>query len=158
MEKKTVEALRVMICGELDDVAKQGSLTHESLDIVKDLLESLKNLHKIEKMEDEKEGREMMGYSQRSMGRYYVDGTYGDGRSYARNQYERMDGNSYAQGGNSNYGYYPMYDYPMYSGRRGYSYDGEKHEVIEKLHEMMNETTDEKVRNLISETINKMNK
>ena len=46
MEKKTMETLRVMLCGELDDVAKKGSLTHESLDIVKDLLSSMKNLEK----------------------------------------------------------------------------------------------------------------
>lgn len=158
MERKTVDALRVMICGELDEVAKQGTLTHESLDIVKDLLESLKNLKKIEKLEDEKEER-MMGYSQRSMGRYYIDGTYGNGNSYAGNQYSM---NSYARGGNSNaqgnsnYGFYPMYENSMYSGR-GYSRHGEKHEIIEKLQELMNETNDEKVRNSISEAINKMN-
>ena len=40
MEKKTMDTLRTMICGELDDIAKEGKLSHESLDILKDLLES----------------------------------------------------------------------------------------------------------------------
>lgn len=181
MEKKTMDTLRVMLCGELDDVAKKGSLTHESLDIVKDLLSSMKNLEKLEKMEMEKEmgmsqpmGGGDMGYSQRSMGRYYIDGEYGDGRSYGRGGYDRggnsyrgngpyMDGGSY-RGGNSydmgnSYMYYdPRYDHPMYARRGGYSGNGDAEDVIKELKEMMVETKDETVRNAISEAIEKMNR
>ncbi len=160
MEKKTIDTLRVMLCGELEEVTKKGSLTHESLDIIKDLLESIKNLGKIEEFEKEKQSLEMMGYSQRPMGGYYMDDMYANGNSYARNQYSMMDGGSYARGGggNSNYGYNPMFNYPMYSGRRGYSRDDGKQEMIEELHEMMNKTSDEKIKMTISEAIEKMNR
>ena len=53
-----METLRTMICGELDDIAKKGTLSHETLDILKDLLESAKNLEKIEKYQGEKEEKE----------------------------------------------------------------------------------------------------
>ena len=54
MEKKTMDALHGMLSAELDDMVKHGITTHEELDIVKDLLQSLKNLHKIEKYTMEK--------------------------------------------------------------------------------------------------------
>lgn len=122
MEKKTIDTLRVMLCGEIEDIAKKGTLSHETLDILKDLVETEKNLSKIEKYDAEKEEKEEMkkmgmsmpmdsGYSQR---KYYIDADYQPGQSFARgNSY--MDGNSYArggQGGNSymggNYGMYDM--------------------------------------------------
>lgn len=174
MEKKTMETLRVMLCGELDDIAKKGTLTHESLDIVKDLLDSMKNLEKIEKYQNEKEmdmmqpmGNDMKGYSQRSMGRYYIDGQYGTGNSYARGG---MGGNSYGMNrmgyndsggydnGNSYMYYNPMYDYPMSSRRGGYSRTSSKEEVMEELKDLMRETNDDAVRNAISDAISKMNK
>ena len=34
MEKKTIDALRAMLCGEIEGIAKKGNLTHESLDIL----------------------------------------------------------------------------------------------------------------------------
>ena len=54
MEKKTIDALHGMLSAELDDMVKHGINTHEELDIVKDLLSSLKNLHKIERYMMEK--------------------------------------------------------------------------------------------------------
>ena len=123
MEKKTIDTLRVMLCGEIEDIAKQGTLSHETLDILKDLVETEKNLGKIERYDEEKKEKEEMkmmggmnmdnGYSQR---KYYIDADYDPrANSYAQggNSYAR-GGNSYArggQGGNSYYGpMYPMYD------------------------------------------------
>ena len=170
MEKKTMDTLRTMICGELDDIAKKGSLSHETLDILKDLLDSAKNLEKIEKYQSEKEEKEMgmdMGYSQR---KYYIDADYdpykpmnsyargGQGNSYARNMYDMgrsyMDGNSYM--------YDPRYDMPMYSMARGNSYargysrHGDKQEMINELQEMMNEAQDMKVKEAIQKALNEM--
>lgn len=54
VEKKTIDTLRVMLCGEIEDIAKKGSLSHETLDILKDLVETEKNLAKIEKYDEEK--------------------------------------------------------------------------------------------------------
>ena len=122
MEKKTIDTLRAMLCGEIEDIAKKGSLSHETLDILKDLLESDKNLAKIEKYDEEKKEKEEMmrmggsmpmdmGYSQR---KFYIDADYQPyGNSYARGRtlYD-MGGNSMARGGNgggNSYGY-GMYD------------------------------------------------
>jgi hypothetical protein len=170
MEKKTMDTLRTMICGELEDIAKKGSLSHETLDILKDLLDSAKNLEKIEKYQSEKEEKEMgmdMSYSQR---KYYIDADYdpykpmnsyargGQGNSYARNMYDMggsyMDGNSYM--------YDPRYDMPMYSMARGNSYargysrHGDKQEMINELQEMMNEAQDMKVKEAIQKALNEM--
>lgn len=104
MEKKTIDTLRVMLCGEIEDIAKQGKLSHESLDVLKDLVETEKNLAKIEKYDEEKKEKEEMrmmggmegGYSQR---KYYIDADYQPyGQSYARGSSYDM-GNSYAGGG-----------------------------------------------------------
>ena len=176
MEKKTMDTLRTMICGELDDIAKEGKLSHETLDILKDLLQSEKDLEKIEHYQKEKEQNEMgmemdRGYSQR---KYFIDADYQPGMaSYARggqgNSYGysmgrvydggRMGRNSYMDDGNS-YMYHPEYEMPMYGRNgynRGYSRTG-KHEMIAELQELMNETQDAKVREAIQKTINEMNK
>ena len=180
MEKKTMDTLRTMICGELDDIAKKGTLSHETLDILKDLLESEKNLGKIEKYQKEKEEKEKemdMGYSQR---KYYIDADYDPrANSYAQggNSYAR-GGNSYArggQGGNSYYGpMYPTYDMggsymdgnsynmnypmPMYARGRGYARTSSKEEMVMELKELLGEARDEATKAVISETIGKLEK
>ena len=188
MEKKTIDTLRVMLCGEIEDIAKKGSLSHETLDILKDLLESEKNLAKIEKYDEEKKEKEMMqmgggmsmdgGYSQR---KFYIDADYqpygnsytrgrtmydmarggnGGGNSYGYGMYDM--GGSYADGGNSYMYYDPRYDQPMYSmargGRGGYSRTDSKSEMVEELKGMMQETTDQTVKTAIQEAITKLNK
>lgn len=173
MEKKTMDTLRMMVCGELEDIAKKGSLSHESLDIMKDLLQSEHYLNKIEKRQEEKDmeqsmGGMDMGYSQR---KYYIDADYNPYQpmnSYARGGQSYGNGNSYVRGGNSYmdggnlYMYYdPRYENSMYSmarGGRGYSMTGSKEEVMEELQKMMGETHDEKVRLALTEAIGKMNK
>ena len=179
MEKKTMDTLRTMICGELDDIAKEGKLSHESLDILKDLLESAKNLEKIEKYKEEKEEKEMgmnmdRGYSQR---KYYIDADYqpgvnsyargGQGNSYGYTMGRPYDGgsymnrNGYVDDGNS-YMYYPDYNMPMYSmARDGYNGGYSRHtkqETIDELQELMNQTQDMKMREAIQKTITKLNK
>lgn len=123
MEKKTMDTLRVMLCGEIDEIAKKGSLSHETLDILKDLVETEKNLAKLEKYDEEKKEKEELmkmgamggmtmpvdrGYSQR---KYYIDADY---QPYGRGGQSYMDGNSYARGGQGGNmrtgGNYMMYD------------------------------------------------
>lgn len=179
MEKKTIDTLRVMLCGEIEDIAKKGNLSHETLDILKDLVETEKNLSKIEKYDAEKEEKEEMkkmgmngmpmdnGYSQR---KYYIDADYQPTNSYARGGRAMYDMNgSYTRGGNSyggsysmgnsygdnSYMYYdPRYDYSM---TRGYSRHS-KEEMVGELQKMLGEATDEKVKMAIQEAITKMNK
>lgn len=153
MEKKTMDTLRAMLCGELEDIVKKGTLTHETLDMVKDLLDSMKNLEKIDKYQKEKEKEEWeQGYSQR---KYYIDADYNPyshnsyrgpmnyGMSYARGGQSYMDGNSYM---------YPMYEHPMYSRTSS------AQEIAHELKGLMQETTDPAVKSAISEVITKVSK
>lgn len=165
MEKKTMDTLRTMICGELDDIARKGISDHETLDVLKDLLDSAKNIEKIEKYAREKEEKEEGGYSQKSMGRYYIDGAYDRGNSYMN--YDM--GNSY-RGGNydmgNSYRNYPMmnegnsymYREPMmdYSMMGGYSGAKAKEDIMKELKNMMSEAIDDKTRTTISEIINRI--
>lgn len=170
MEKKTMDTLRTMICGELEDIAKKGIVSHENLDILKDLLESAKNLEKIEKYQKEKEEKEIgmgmdTGYSQR---KYYIDADYDPYmpvNSYARGGRGNYDmGRSYGPGANydmNSYRYYgPEYNqgWSMARGGRGYSMTNSKMDMVGELSQMMNETQDETVKKAISEAITKMNK
>lgn len=178
MEKKTMDTLRAMICGEVEDIAKKGTLSHETLDILKDLIETEKNLVKIEKYEEEKKEKEMgmdMGYSQR---KFFIDADYQPGmagNSYARGGramygmnnsyaggnsygYDMYGNNSYARGGNS-YMYDPRYEMPMHSMvGQGYSRTGSKMEMVEELKGMMQEATDETTKAAISDAITRMSK
>ena len=174
MEKKTIDTLRTMICGELEDIAKKGIVSHENLDILKDLLESAKNLEKIEKYQDEKKEKEMdMGYSQR---KYYIDADYqppmgpnsyargGQGNSYGYSMGRVYDGGSYMDRNSYMYyspGYEPMPNYSMAMGNsyaRGYSRHGDKQEMMSELQEIMNETQDVKVKDAIQKVLTEMNK
>lgn len=165
MEKKTIDTLRTMICGELEDIAKKGIVSHENLDILKDLLESAKNLEKIEKYQNEKKEKEMdMGYSQR---KYYIDADYqppmgpnsyargGQGNSYGYSMGRVYDGGSYMNRNSYMYnpGYEPM---SMYSMAGGYSRHGNKQEMMTELQEMMDETQDMKVKEAIQKVLNEI--
>ena len=166
MEKKTMESLRAMLCKEIEDIAKKGNLTRESLDILKDLIETEKNIGKIEHYDSEKEMKEGlvpydMGYSQR---KYFIDADYQPGmNSYARGMDRRM---AYDVDSGNSYTYYtPMHEH-MYSMRGGmgnsnaggYSRHGDTQEMKKELNEMMNDTQDVKVKDAIQKVLNEMNK
>lgn len=174
MEKKTMDMLHAMICEEVEDIAKKGQLgTHENLDILKDLIETEKNLTKIEHYKHENKEMEDAGYSQR---KYFIDADYqpgmygsnpygqgGRGNSYGRSRVmydmsgpynDGMDGHSYLY-------YDPRYEMPMYSQPRGYartSGGGTKMEMMNELTQMLNETNDPNVKAAITEAVEKLNK
>ena len=158
MDRKTVENLRAMLCEEIEAISKKGTLgTHETLDILKDLIETEKNLGKIEHYDREKEestALAMPGYSQR---KYFIDADYQPGHmSYAGPT------NSYGYGGRTVYdvdrnSY--MYMEPRYGyDDRRYSRTGSKSEMIKELKEMMEETSDGDIKAVIQEALTKLNK
>ena len=82
MDRYVSRDLQNMICRELEGIAKKKEIdTPAMIDILKSLTSSLKNLMKIDKMSMEIDSS-LDGYSQRSMGRYYVDDTYGTDHGY----------------------------------------------------------------------------
>ena len=142
MERYTIDALRAMLCRELDETVMRGIKTHQDLDIVKDTTEALKNLDEIEMSMLGSQG--MGEYSQRSRA-----GNYARGNSY------NYDGNSYLRdnmgddGGNSR-----IYGPSMME--RKYSRTGSKEEVLQELHQIIENATDEKVKNTVLECVAKM--
>ena len=81
MSKQAMYELRDMLCKELDEIARKGELKTGDLEIVHKLTDTIKNIDKIEALEDD-------GYSGRYSrgGDWEADmrGTYGRGSSYAR--------------------------------------------------------------------------
>ena len=77
MSKKAMYELRNMLCDELDELARKGDLGAGDLEIAHKLTDTIKNIDKIEMMEDD-------GYSRGGDWQADMRGTYGRGSSYAR--------------------------------------------------------------------------
>lgn len=146
---------------EYEEKAKKatgGKISMQELEKIHKLTDTVKNIDKIEMLE------EGGGYSEES--RWMADGrmygtSYDDGTSYARGRryakrdsmgrYSRDDGmgmhhdggSSYARGGNM-------------GGHGGYSREGAKEHMIEKMEAMMEETESPKEREAIRQCIQKL--
>lgn len=92
MSMKAMYDLRDMLCKELDEIAHKGELGAGDLDIAHKLVSTIKNIDKIDLMEDEGYSRDG-DYSQR---RYSRDGDYSQ-RRYSRDSYG--GGSSYSRRG-----------------------------------------------------------
>lgn len=81
MSKKTMYDLRNMLCDELDELARKGELGAGDLEIAHKLTGTIKNIDKIEAMEDD-------GYSSRR-DEYDMRGRNRRGTHYVRGHYSR---------------------------------------------------------------------
>lgn len=146
---KYKKELKDMLCEELDKIGKKGELSAGSLDTVYKLTSSIKNIDKIEMLEDG-------GYSEDS--RWMADGkmygsSYDSGNSYARGRrnakrdsmgrYSR-DGGDYSMDGRGG----------MMNG--GYSRDSAKDYIMEQLEELMHEAGSEKERNAFKQFMHQL--
>lgn len=104
--------LKKMLCRELDELAGKGELSMGDLEIANKLTDTIKNIDKIEMLE---EG----GQSQNSYGSYR---SYGNGGSYDDGSY----GGSYRSYGNG------------YSGRRSYAMSGADDKMVQHMRMMLN--------------------
>lgn len=126
--KEYLNDLRERLCKELEEIAMRRDMSAGDLETLHKLTDTIKNIDKIEMLEDG-------GYSQRG------------GRGYGGEIYYRGD-MSYDEGGNS----YRERNrdsrgrYSRESGRRGYSRDDGKHEMIKQLEEMMGDADTERER------------
>jgi hypothetical protein len=124
--------LKEKLCQELDEIARKGELGAGDLEIVHKLTDTIKNLDKIEMLEDD-------GYSQEG--------------------YSREGGNSYARGSSyANRGKHYVRGHYSRDGRGGYSRDGRmggysrhdaKEAMMEQAHDMMDSATSEREREAI---------
>ena len=125
MSKKAMYELRNMLCDELDELARKGDLGAGDLEIAHKLTDTIKNIDKIEMMEDD-------GYSRD--GDYLRDGDYsrgGDWRANMRGTYGR--GSSYARRG-------------THYVRGHYSRADSMEHLREQINDMMRETDDDRVK------------
>ena len=144
--------LKDLLCAELKDYAEKGKrsgeLSKADVEVIDTVLNSVKNIYKIDKYKEETEG-------------YSEDGTYmGEGRIYGTSYesgYSERGGSSYARGRGryakrDSMGRYSRdggmsYDDDMSYARGGrmggmrggYSRDDGKHYMMEQLEEMMEE-------------------
>lgn len=77
--KESMYRLKSMLCDELDEIADKGELSSGDLETVHKLTDTIKNIKKIECMEDG-------GYS---MGDRMPDSRYSGSRHYVRGHYTR---------------------------------------------------------------------
>ena len=126
MSKKAMYDLRNMLCDELDELARKGELGAGDLEIAHKLTDTIKNIDKIEMLEDDGYSRDE-DYSLR----YSRDGDWQSGMRGA-------------------------YDRDMSNARRGthyfrghYSRDGGMENMKRQLQEMLDNADDESIRRAI---------
>lgn len=136
---------------ELEEYEKKGDISMSSLDVIHKITDTIKNIDKIEMLEDEG------GYSERGYGRggmWSAEGSYRGGRSYD-------DGSSYARRG-THYvrGHYSRDDDDYsedYSQRgdynRRYSREDGKDFMMKKIDEMLGEAKTPAEREALKECI-----
>ena len=98
MSMKHLDALKDMLCEELEEITRKGELSAGDLDTAHKLTDTIKNIGKIQMLEDGDYSR--TGEWEADMrGTYGRDGGYGRGNSYAnrgrhyvRGHYSRSDG------------------------------------------------------------------
>ena len=119
--------LKEKLCDELDEIARKGELGAGDLEIIHKLTDTIKNLDKIDMLEDGG------GYSQ--AGDWEIEGrAYNRGNSYARRKRDSMG--RYSRDGRM-------------MPNRIYSRDGGKDRMIEHLDAMMDEASTDKEREAI---------
>lgn len=134
MGKKAMEDLKEMMCRELDDISKKGSLSTGDLDVAHKLTDTIKNIYKIDMLEQSSGGY--------SGGDWSARGSYGRMTGYSRDAAYRADGN-YAKDGNYAQAAYDD-DYPgAYSGmhyvRGHYSRDDGKEAMARQMRDMIDQ-------------------
>lgn len=134
---ESMSKLREMLCEEVDKVVNQGELTAGSLESVGKLLDAIKDIDEIA-MNDHDGGYSQRGYGGHIM--YYPSEMYYNGGD--------MDGNS-------NSGMRYSRNMGSYRNNRYYYDDGKDH-MIEQLHQMMDQTSNEKERQAIQKCIRQM--
>lgn len=120
-----MDKLRDKLCDELDEIARKGELGAGDLEIIHKLTDTIKNLDKIEMLEDG-------GYSQ--AGDWEIEGrAYNRGNSYARRKRDSMG--RYSRDGRTM--------------RGGYSRHDAKEAMMEQMEMLMDQAGSEREREAI---------
>lgn len=137
---KDMHKLKDLLRKELEEYYNRDKLTMSDLEILNKLTDTIKNIDKIEMLEDGGEYSQYDGMNQDGGYSYRRQRRDSRGR-YSRDAGMNRGGSSYDNGMNHNGGA---------NRRGGYSYGGDKEELFEMLDEMM-EDAPEKERRAIME-------
>ena len=147
-----IEKINKMLCKELDEYAMKSKLSMADIDVIHKLTDTVKNLDKIEMLEDEggySEARGGRGRSYMGGSSYDDDMMYSERRGRGRNakrdrmgRYSSEDGMSYD-------------DYSEARMDRRYSRDDAKDHMMNKLGEMMT-SADEEQREILKDCMRKL--
>lgn len=118
--------LKEKLCDELEEIARKGELGAGDLEIIHKLTDTIKNLDKIEMLEDG-------GYSQAGDWEADMRGTYGRGSSYRGRKRDSMG--RYSRDGRG--------------GRGGYSRHDAKEAMMEQMEMLMEQAGSEREREAI---------
>lgn len=139
-----IEKIKKMLCKELDEYAMKGKISGSDLDMIWKLTDTVKNLDKIEMLED---GNSYDGYSE------MMEYPYMGGSSYARGRgrYAKRDSmGRYSSDMGSSYD-----DHSEARMDRRYSRDDAKDHMINKLGEMMT-SADEEQKEILKDAMRKI--
>ena len=139
-----IEKIKKMLCKELDEYAMKGKISGSDLDMIWKLTDTVKNLDKIEMLED---GDSYDGYSE--MREY----PYMGGSSYARGRgrYAKRDSmGRYSPDDRMSYD-----DYSEERTGRRYSRDDAKDHLMDKMGEMMTSANEEQ-REILKDAMRKI--
>ena len=142
-----IEKIKKMLCKELDEYAMKQKLTGGDLDMIWKLTDTVKNLDKIEMLEDEG------GYSEaRGRGRSYMHGSsYDDDMMYSERQGRGRNARRDSRG---RYSSDMGDDYSERMDRR-YSRDDAKDHLMNKIGEAM-ENADPNEREILKDAMRKI--
>ena len=118
--------LKEKLCKELDEIARKPEMGAGDLEIIHKLTDTIKNLDKIEMLEDG-------GYSQAGDWEADMRGTYGRGSSYRGRKRDSMG--RYSREGRG--------------GRGGYSRNDAKEDMMEQMEMLMDQAGSEREREAI---------
>lgn len=145
-----IDKIKKMLCKELDEYAMKNKLSMADIDVIHKLTDTVKNLDKIEMLEESEEG-----YSEArgGRGRSYMGGSsYDDDTMYSerrgRGRYAKRDSmGRYSSDMGSSYD-------DMRMDRR-YSKDDAKDHILDKMGEMMS-SADEEQREILKDAMRKI--
>ena len=148
-----IEKIKKMLCKELDEYAMKSKLSMADIDVIHKLTDTVKNLDKIEMLEDDGGYSEARGGMR---GRSYMHGSsYDDDMMYSerrgRGRNARRDSmGRYSSDMGSSYD-----DYSETRMDRRYSRDDAKDHMMNKLGEMMT-SADEEQREILKDAMRKI--
>ena len=149
-----IEKIKKMLCKELDEYAMKSKLTMADLEAVHKLTDTVKNLDKIEMLEEESGGySEARGRGGRSS--YMSGSSYDDDMMYSERQGRGRNARRDSRGRYSSESGMSYDDYSEERMDRRYSRDDAKDHILDKMGEMMS-SADEEQKQILKDAMRKI--